>query len=609
MPRLTKIFAVIGSKRVFDGDSNAELNTSTYPYTSAKELSQVAVQYCETFTDNQTFTPYTGFVGQTVSSTAVIDNDFNSVDSGTLAVSLPVGVTAQVEITQSSLANIPQLTGSIRLINSGSLTETVAYSTVSLVGANYVFEVDGVTLVNSYDVGNRAETNDPPLVKSTTVDVTDKDTGLFIVEIDTNTQPYLLAVEGRSFIAGSISTTGCLFEQQVRDNTGQKIFEFKFPFLCNNSLDDDGALPPPVGFDFYTKVEVDAQFPRIDSTNVDSGTALIATDEVWVTDIATGNLKKRPVSEIATGSQTGGLDDVVAGTNITIDKTDPKNPIISSTATGGSDLEVTDGSTSVTSVDKITFSGAVVSDDGNGDTTVTITGGGGVTTYLGLTDTPSSRTGQSGKVLACNSGETADEYIEISASSDHATLSNLQLAGTGVTYGHINDQAQTIAGVKTFSSSPIVPAPTTDLQAATKKYVDDNAGGGGATTYLALTDTDNSYTGQAGKIPVVNGTETALEFQNVIALPSIKTSTTGNQTFVEGDFATVRESTDAGEVIFTIPDTVSNNALFSYKRGVGAGNIIVKNTTGDTIIATTNDQAQTEALLFNTVDGFYIPWR
>lgn len=34
---------------------------------------------------------------------------------------------------------------------------------------------------------------------------------------------------------------------------------------------------------------------------------------------------------------------------------------------------------------------------------------------------------------------------------------------------------ETIAGVKTFSSSPIVPAPTTDLQVATKKYVDDIA--------------------------------------------------------------------------------------------------------------------------------------
>jgi hypothetical protein len=35
---------------------------------------------------------------------------------------------------------------------------------------------------------------------------------------------------------------------------------------------------------------------------------------------------------------------------------------------------------------------------------------------------------------------------------------------------------QTIAGIKTFSSSPIVPAPTTDFQAATKKYVDDSGG-------------------------------------------------------------------------------------------------------------------------------------
>lgn len=32
---------------------------------------------------------------------------------------------------------------------------------------------------------------------------------------------------------------------------------------------------------------------------------------------------------------------------------------------------------------------------------------------------------------------------------------------------------ETVAGIKTFSSSPIVPAPTTDLQASTKKYVDD----------------------------------------------------------------------------------------------------------------------------------------
>lgn len=42
---------------------------------------------------------------------------------------------------------------------------------------------------------------------------------------------------------------------------------------------------------------------------------------------------------------------------------------------------------------------------------------------------------------------------------------------------------QTIAGIKTFSSFPVTPssAPTTDYQAANKKYVDDNIGGGGGT--------------------------------------------------------------------------------------------------------------------------------
>ena len=32
---------------------------------------------------------------------------------------------------------------------------------------------------------------------------------------------------------------------------------------------------------------------------------------------------------------------------------------------------------------------------------------------------------------------------------------------------------QTIPGVKTFTSSPIVPTPTADFQAATKQYVDN----------------------------------------------------------------------------------------------------------------------------------------
>ena len=83
-------------------------------------------------------------------------------------------------------------------------------------------------------------------------------------------------------------------------------------------------------------------------------------------------------------------------------------------------------------------------------------------------------------------------------SGDHVDLSNKgtnthtqidsHLADTsnphGVTAAQVNAVAktgnETIAGVKTFSSFPVTPstAPSSDYQAANKKYVDDNAGGG-----------------------------------------------------------------------------------------------------------------------------------
>lgn len=51
--------------------------------------------------------------------------------------------------------------------------------------------------------------------------------------------------------------------------------------------------------------------------------------------------------------------------------------------------------------------------------------------------------------------------------------------------------------------------PAANQDVATKKYVDDHAG---SSTFLALTDTPASYSGQAGKYPKVNTGETALEF-------------------------------------------------------------------------------------------------
>lgn len=68
--------------------------------------------------------------------------------------------------------------------------------------------------------------------------------------------------------------------------------------------------------------------------------------------------------------------------------------------------------------------------------------------------------------------------------------------------GKVNNTGdETIAGVKTLSSSPIVPTPTTDMQASTKKYVDDaiinltdDIQGNTTETIATLNTTLNSHT-------------------------------------------------------------------------------------------------------------------
>ena len=60
------------------------------------------------------------------------------------------------------------------------------------------------------------------------------------------------------------------------------------------------------------------------------------------------------------------------------------------------------------------------------------------------------------------------KWKEILADND---LSNLSSTGNNAFV--TKNTAQTISAVKTFTASPVVPAPTNDTDAATKKYVDD----------------------------------------------------------------------------------------------------------------------------------------
>lgn len=114
---------------------------------------------------------------------------------------------------------------------------------------------------------------------------------------------------------------------------------------------------------------------------------------------------------------------------------DGSEPILISPINGetvGYNLTVDDGTTSVSNVTGVSFSGATLTDDGDGQVTVSITGGGGgATTFTGLTDTPSAYSGQSGKLTQVNSVESAVEFTST------PVVDSIQLSGGTGSQGEV----------------------------------------------------------------------------------------------------------------------------------------------------------------------------
>jgi len=229
----------------------------------------------------------------------------------------------------------------------------------------------------------------------------------------------------------------------------------------------------------------------------------------------------------------------------------------------------------------INFEGGVsVADEGGGKVTVTVTasGGGGASTFLELTDTPSSYSGKAGYSAVVNGTEDGLDFIVVSGSnsgtyyvqedltpqvpdgSDNFDLQFTPISGTTVvhfngltqqydnytlnadvlhtkwspiagdelyveyyygnpTEGVINPNITVISGSSSYSG-------ISTLNILGMKVLNDGGGqvtisGGtgsgtaGAVTFLDLTDSPSSYTGQAGKVPAVNIGETGLEFTTI----------------------------------------------------------------------------------------------
>ncbi len=134
----------------------------------------------------------------------------------------------------------------------------------------------------------------------------------------------------------------------------------------------------------------------------------------------------------------------------------------------------------------------------------------GVAEHIADTDNPHSVTKTQVGLGNCDNTSDADKPIsdatqdaldlkaDLSGATFTGDISANNLSGTNTgdqdLSGYALDNSvvhlsgnETIADVKTFSSFPVTPssAPTTDYEVANKKYVDDNAGGGGSGSSLS----------------------------------------------------------------------------------------------------------------------------
>lgn len=110
-----------------------------------------------------------------------------------------------------------------------------------------------------------------------------------------------------------------------------------------------------------------------------------------------------------------------------------------------------------------------------------------------------------GNAFTCTANHTAGSTTEPGVGASWATVWSYTGSAQFYTKSQVDTLLsgkvgttgdETIAGVKTFSSSPVVPTPTTDMQVATKKYVDDNSGGASAINDLSDVDTSGKATGK-----------------------------------------------------------------------------------------------------------------
>ena len=256
---MEKIFYNRTTDRAYreDGSDIANKNMPAFRYKTKRQL---AWQYINSLSkdENGEFDDfYTGFTGQTITASFAVDNNSDHYFSGALNTAVTGTIT---EIEVKALSGTPRIAGTIQLTNSAGDTESVNYNTFTELNGVYMFKtadssfaIGAQTLTNSYVADDAVRVLELPIIKTENADIdqTNKDTGLFIITVNSKTLIFGDLVEGSEQIQN------CHGGLKIYDSTAELIEEKTIGVRCLGLLDDDGGIPPAPDGDFYNKTEVE----------------------------------------------------------------------------------------------------------------------------------------------------------------------------------------------------------------------------------------------------------------------------------------------------------------------------------------------------------------
>jgi hypothetical protein len=251
-----------------NGSTLVSLANDNLPYIGYKEKIKINLQLLNSALITDVFT---GFNGVSIACEAAVDDNSVHYYEGALTAAKSGAV---VTITADGFSGEDVYdTGTLYLRNAARQSETVAYTSYSLANGIYTFTVSK-TLSYSYANNDTCRIISQPIIaiENAAIDQTDKDTGLFVLEVYAYTQPYQRKVLNKWEI------DDCRIGFYALDATPNDICGCLFKIRCFNRLRDTAVIPPPPDeSNYYTKSEADARYLE-----------LVGSSDIEITDASKG---------------------------------------------------------------------------------------------------------------------------------------------------------------------------------------------------------------------------------------------------------------------------------------------------------------------------------